>query len=353
MKRQNNNRQGGGGGGRGGGGGGRSNNAGNITGNNTGNNGGGAPAANNTGAGAGNDPQESLTLDSSQVAAGLANDGQDPPVAGQVASATSTNNFINFCLTRTDLPLTNGAQVKTGSCNAVPMGVIAAQTKAPACKFVNPPNMATIKAQKTFTIQMKIQNVNAQTNYYSAPQNTDGSGTIIGHSHVTIQQIDSLETTDVLDPTVFAFFKGFNDPAQNGILSADVTGGLPAGAYRMCSINSAANHQPVLVGVAQRGSVDDCVYFTATADGQAAGGEAAAGAGAAAAGGGAGGEGAANATAPPAANNNGTAGGAASQGGGQNQGVRGGQGGGGGSRSRQGGNRRGRLARGRGRGLAL
>ena len=40
------------------------------------------------------------------------------------------------------------------------------------------------------------------------------------------------------------------------------------------SINTAANHQPVLVAVAQHGSVDDMIYITAT-DGGAASGSAA------------------------------------------------------------------------------
>jgi hypothetical protein len=39
----------------------------------------------------------------------------------------------------------------------------------------------------------------------------------------------------------------------------------------MSSINTASNHQPVLVAVAQHGSLDDVVYFTVTADGKAAG----------------------------------------------------------------------------------
>lgn len=44
---------------------------------------------------------------------GLAQDGQQAGAeAGQVASLTSTNNFINFCLTEPDLPLTNGMQVR-------------------------------------------------------------------------------------------------------------------------------------------------------------------------------------------------------------------------------------------------
>ena len=31
---------------------------------------------------------------------------------------------------------------------------------------------------------------------------------------------------------------------------------------QMSSINAAANHQPVLIGVAQHGSLDDAIYFT-------------------------------------------------------------------------------------------
>lgn len=54
-----------------------------------------------------------------------------------------------------------------------------------------------------------------------------------GHSHVVIELIDSLTSTTVTDPTKFAFFKGLNDPAQNGVLSASVPGGLPAGVYKV------------------------------------------------------------------------------------------------------------------------
>ena len=56
-------------------------------------------------------------------------------------------------------PLTNGAQVKTGSCNNVPIGVIAAQSVMPSSKFQNPKNLDTIAADTTFTIEMKINNV--------------------------------------------------------------------------------------------------------------------------------------------------------------------------------------------------
>lgn len=150
------------------------------------------------------------------------------------------------------------------------MGVIAATTNMPSSKFQFPKNFDTIKANTPFTIQMAISHlqagnfVNAQSNYYSAPQQVNSAGDIIGHSHVVIELLDALDQTTVTDPTVFAFFKGINGVAVNGIITADVTNGLPAGAYRLSSINAAANHQPVLVAVAQHGSLDDMVYFTVT-----------------------------------------------------------------------------------------
>lgn len=101
---------------------------------------------------------------------------------------------------------------------------------------------------------------NAANTYYAAPQQLNKAGQIIGHNHVVIEAIPSLDSTQPTNPRVFAFFKGLNDVAANGKLTADVTKGLPAGTYRMSSISSAANHQSVLMPVAQRGSVDDAVY---------------------------------------------------------------------------------------------
>jgi hypothetical protein len=213
------------------------------------------------------DAQTSLTLDPAVIAKGFANNGQDVPEAGQVASLTSTNNFINFCLT-VNQPLTNGAQVLGGSCNPAPMGSIPAKGSMPSSKFIFPKNGGTVAANTDFTIQMGIKNletgnfVNANENYFSAPQQLNAQGIIRGHSHVVIEAITALDSTTVLDPTVFAFFKGLNAAAVNGVLTADVPSGLPAGAYKLSSINSAANHQPVLAPVAQHGSLDDVVYFT-------------------------------------------------------------------------------------------
>lgn len=101
---------------------------------------------------------------------------------------------------------------------------------------------------------------NAANTYYAAPQQLNKGGQIIGHNHVVIEAIPSLDSTQPTNPRVFAFFKGLNAAAANGKLTADVTKGLPAGTYKMSSITSAGNHQAVLMPVAQRGSVDDAVY---------------------------------------------------------------------------------------------
>lgn len=228
-------------------------------------------AANNTAAankGAGGDPQTSLTLDPAVISKGFENDGQQTPTAGQVASLTSSNNFINFCLTVKNKPLTNGQQVKTGSCNTAPLGVIAATTNMPSSKFQSPVNGQDIAANTAFSIKMAVSHlqtgnfVNAASNYYSAPQQVNAQGDIIGHTHFTVQAIPSFTSAQPLDPNVFAFFKGVNGAAVNGVVSETVTAGLPAGFYRCCSINTDANHTPALVAVAQHGSLDDCVYFS-------------------------------------------------------------------------------------------
>ena len=210
-----------------------------------------------------------LALDPAVIATGFEQDGQAVQTAGQVASLTSSNNFINFCLTVPNLPITNGQQIKTGSCNPAPMGVIAATTNIPSSKFVSPVNGQDIAAANApFTITMAIQNletgnfVNAASNYYSAPQQVNGQGNIVGHTHFTVQAIPSFTSTTPLDASTFAFFKGVNQAATNGQLSEDVTAGLAAGFYRVCSINTDANHAPCLVAVAQHGNMDDCVYVS-------------------------------------------------------------------------------------------
>ncbi|KAK7060229.1 hypothetical protein VNI00_000994 [Paramarasmius palmivorus] len=210
-------------------------------------------------------------LDPSVIASDFNNDGTDSDDKA-TPSLTSSNNFINFCSDFNQFPITNGKQIQSGSCNPAPMGLIPSTQNMPASKFQSPKNFQKVKPNQAFTVRMKIKNldtgffVNAKNNYFSAPQQLNDNGVVQGHSHIVIQKIQSYDSTDVLDANEFAFFVGLNDKAQNGVLSAEVTKGLPEGFYKLSSINTAANHQPLLVPIAQHGSLDDVVYFEVSND---------------------------------------------------------------------------------------
>lgn len=214
----------------------------------------------------GSSAQSSLTLLSNLVNQNAAQTGFNASAPGQANSITSTNNFINFCEGKR---LTNGEQVKEGSCNGITMGDIPSTSNMISAKFSSPKNFDTVQAFQDFTVNLQINNLetgtftNPNLNYYGAPQQLNGNGIIKGHTHIVINKISSFQDTTPAGATDFAFFKGVDPPANNGISSVVVTHGLEAGSYRMCSINTAANHQPVLMPVAQHNSNDDCVYFTA------------------------------------------------------------------------------------------
>ncbi|KAF1916120.1 hypothetical protein BDU57DRAFT_434582, partial [Ampelomyces quisqualis] len=175
-------------------------------------------------------------------------------------------NFINFCQGKT---LTNGLQVREGSCNGIVMGDIPATNQMVSTVFKNPTNGQTIGSGEEINFTVQIANLQAGTftnpdvTYYSAPQSLQG-GQIVGHTHITVQDLNGdINTQTPPDAETFAFFKGINDAGNgNGELSAALAAGLPDGVYRACSMTSASNHQPVIMPVAQRGAQDDCVRFT-------------------------------------------------------------------------------------------
>ncbi|CAD6443115.1 220417dc-0d88-4198-a246-a07e308f51ee [Sclerotinia trifoliorum] len=232
----------------------------------------------NNGATAANGNDASLTLASNAIQSGSFADGSGEIGAaevGQAKSATSKNNFINFC---DGDKLTNGLQITTGSCNGIPMGRIPAKTAMVSSTIINPPTGGKgIPADTTFNITVQMSNLvagsftNADSTYFSAPQDLSG-GKVVGHTHVTVQDLgSSLNPKQALDATQFAFFKGINDAGNGqGLLSAVVTGGLPAGNYRVCTLASSSNHQPVIMPVAQRGTADDCTKFVVTGSGTTA-----------------------------------------------------------------------------------
>src|SRR5450432_1658144 len=170
------------------------------------------------------------------------------------------------------------------------MGDIPAKTNMVSSIITSPQAGGSVDANTSFNITVQMSNLvagsftNAQTTYYAAPQ-TLQNGVVVGHTHVTVQDLGkSLNPTVALDATQFAFFKGINDAGNGkGLLSAAVVGGLPAGNYRVCTMASASNHQPVLMPVAQRGTPVDCTKFTVGGGGKVAGGAKAAAASGAAA----------------------------------------------------------------------
>lgn len=159
------------------------------------------------------------------------------------------------------------------------MGDIPAKTSMVSSIIIFPPtsNQAVVQSDTTFNITVQMSGLvagsftNADATYYAAPQFLQG-GKVVGHTHVTVQDLgSSLNPQTPADPTQFAFFKGINDAGNGqGLLQAVVQGGLPAGNYRVCTMASASNHQPVLMPVAQRGTADDCTKFVVGGNGQTA-----------------------------------------------------------------------------------
>ncbi|CAB4406452.1 unnamed protein product [Rhizophagus irregularis] len=182
-----------------------------------------------------------------------------------VANAVDTIKPLapsNFCKASKLTPA-DGTQLKQPSCVSLEIGQIPAVNKMVSALIVNPKNGQAIKRNTPFNVDTKISNLSTgffsdpAVDYYQIQQTLDGNGIIQGHSHITIQKLNG---NNVLDPQVFAFFKGLNDAAVNGVLSVNVEKGLPQkGQYRICTMNSSNSHQPVVMPVAQRGAQDDCI----------------------------------------------------------------------------------------------
>ncbi|KAJ3557805.1 hypothetical protein NP233_g11653 [Leucocoprinus birnbaumii] len=214
------------------------------------------------------DPLTTLQLEPSVIATGFMNNGLNASVLpGQVASLTSSNNYINFCLTIPGASFRapfNSSQV---SCNPAPMGVLPSIDDMLGCKFIVPQNMGNIRTSSAFVIQVAITGINSSfrtqpiNNYLAAPQHLDNNGRVQGHLVVVIEAIDSIDSTVPTDPKKFAFFTAMSGPA-NGPLMAVVNNGLPAGVYRAAALMQTANHAPVLSPIEQHGASTDHVYFT-------------------------------------------------------------------------------------------
>lgn len=152
------------------------------------------------------------------------------------------------------------------------MGDIPSSSQMVSAVMVSPKDGDVLAANSNITFAVQIENLvagsftNPDNTYYAAPQALSG-GKVVGHTHITVQDLGKdFFPQQPLDPTVFSFFKGINDAGNgNGLLSATLSGGLAEGFYRVCSMTSASNHQPVLMPIAQRGAQDDCAKFQVAA----------------------------------------------------------------------------------------
>jgi hypothetical protein len=137
-----------------------------------------------------------------------------------------------------------------GSCNNAPIGVIPSVDNMPSAKFIFPPNFAALTKAETFTVKIAISHLdtghftNVETTFMAGPVEVNTNGDIIGHSHIVIEKLTGFGQTIPTDPKNFAYFGTLNNPAVNGVLTADVPGGLPAGFYRISTFHTGANHQP-------------------------------------------------------------------------------------------------------------
>lgn len=169
------------------------------------------------------------------------------------------------------LPPTDGKQPQTPdliTCSNTQQGEIPDIHHMVSTVILTPKNGATILADTPFNISARTANLNLgffddpETQYYLFSQQLDKNGFIMGHQHVTIQEI--IDPNQPMDPKQHIFFKGLNAASSNhGVLSVEVTDGVPVGNYRLCTLTGSFGHQPVIMPVAQRGAQDDCIRFDA------------------------------------------------------------------------------------------
>ncbi|KAI8899986.1 hypothetical protein BC833DRAFT_323998 [Globomyces pollinis-pini] len=216
-----------------------------------------------------------LTAGQAKAKAAAPADKSDLPNGLRALNPIRANGFCEGIINGNVKPA-DGTQFKTGgvTCSSLPLGLIPTTNRMVSTIITQPGDGETIDASVENIIQLDNANLvtgffsDANVEYYLAPQTFD-NGVIQGHQHVTVQK---LQGTQVLDPKVFAFFKGINDAAtdaQGRQLQAVVPPGSikENGEYRICSITGAATHQPVLSPIQNRGPQDDCIRITVTGAG--------------------------------------------------------------------------------------
>lgn len=169
----------------------------------------------------------------------------------------------------------NGTQISGGSCSTTIQGKIPSSDKMTSTLIISPENGAVLIPFTKFSVDILIDNIETghfsdpDTEYNIDPQDLNSDGLILGHTHVTIQNLDGNKPPNAAE---FEFFKGVNDKADSegrltvDVVSEDGKAGLHPGNYRICTMAGSFSHQPLVMPVAKRGSQDDCIRITVNDD---------------------------------------------------------------------------------------
>jgi hypothetical protein len=165
----------------------------------------------------------------------------------------------------------NGTQVKTKSCSNTPQGTLPSFDNMISTLIRSPNDGEIISLGSNITVKIQSININygffdnPQQDYYTKPQTVGANGNINGHNHIVIEKISS--SGDFPDPRTPVFFQGLDSNADDTnslstLVLSTVFTDSGIGLYRFCTLTSSQSHQPVLMGVARRGSADDCIRIT-------------------------------------------------------------------------------------------
>jgi hypothetical protein len=170
------------------------------------------------------------------------------------------------CLLSSYAVSTLAARVVTNPSSTLVMGDIPAETNMISTIITYPFQNQLFTVNTPFFVRFRTANLaagsvtNPNSTLYSAPQ-TLNDGKVIGHVHVTIQQLFGFSEGMVEgqeahiappDPTKVTFFKTiFGKGDGEGGFSVQVRRGLPVGYYRVCTMVAASNHQPVIMPVSE------------------------------------------------------------------------------------------------------
>ncbi len=134
---------------------------------------------------------------------------------------------MNFCSGK---QTTNGMQIMSGSCHGIPMSKIPATKNMISAMITNPQPGDKVTSDTTFKISVQTVHLNAgffvnpTTNYYTAPQQLDDNGDIIGHCHVTVQDIGALKSTTPPGPRRESYL----DASKKNSVTAAATNNKPS-----------------------------------------------------------------------------------------------------------------------------